>query len=92
MSNREIKLHISDSLFTSLNERARRQGVSIEALCLSLLGGEGTCELVNPALYISLANGELRQEIQKVLQSSLPDVEIRKRVRTLENQITRFIR
>ena len=92
MSKKEIKLQVSDSLLASLENRAKRQGVSIEALCLSLLWDNEGCELVNPALYISMANGELRQEIQKVLQSDLPEVEIRRRVRNLETQITRFIR
>lgn len=90
MPNKTVKLQVPENLFSSLGERARRQGVSIEALCLSLLKEQ--CDLVDPALYISLPNSELRQEIQKVLQSNLPDVEIRKRVRNLETQITRFIR
>lgn len=87
---KEIKLHIPDSLLASLEARAKRQGVSIEALCLSLL--EQQSDLTDPALYVSMANSELRQEIQKVLQSELPREEVRKRVRTLESQITRFIR
>ncbi len=87
---KELKLHIPDSLLASLEARAKRQGVSIEALCLSLL--EQQSDLTDPALYVSMANSELRQEIQKVLQSELPREEVRKRVRTLESQITRFIR
>jgi hypothetical protein len=87
---KELKLNIPDSLLASLEARAKRQGVSIEALCLSLL--EQQSDLTDPALYVSMANSELRQEIQKVLQSELPKEEVRKRVRTLESQITRFIR
>ena len=87
---KELKLHIPDSLLASLEARAKRQGVSIEALCLSLL--EQQSDLTDPALYVSMANSELRQEIQKVLQSELPREEVRQRVRTLESQITRFIR
>lgn len=87
---KELKLHIPDSLMSSLQERAKGQGVSIEALCLSLL--EEQPDLKDPALYISMANSELRQEIQRVLQSNLPKAEVKKRVRTLESQITRFIR
>jgi hypothetical protein len=88
--NKEIKLLIPDSLLASLEARAKRQGVSIEALCLSLL--EQQPDLADPALYLSMANSELRNEIQKVLKSELPKEEVRKRVRTLESQITRFIR
>lgn len=87
---KEINLQVPDSLFYSLESRAKGQGVSIEALCLSLLNGEG--KLVEPTLYSSMANGELRSEIGRVLSSNLPNEEIRRRVRTLETQITRFIR
>jgi hypothetical protein len=88
--SKELNLQIPDSLFNSLEMRAKGQGVSIEALCLSLLDGGG--KLVEPILYSSMANGELRAEIGRVLGSSLPKEEIRKRVRTLETQITRFIK
>lgn len=87
---KEINLQVPDSLFNSLEEKANRQGVSIEALCLSLLGDQGV--LIEPVLYSSMSNGELRDEIKKVLQSDLPKEEVRKRVRTLEVQITRFIK
>lgn len=88
--NKEVNLQVPDSLYQSLELRAKGQGVSIEALCLSLLEGVG--KLVEPTLYTSLANMELRTEIQKVLNSGLPSDEKRKRVRNLENQITRFIK
>lgn len=88
--SKEINLQISDSLFNSLENRARGRGVSLEALCLSLL--EEASDLIEPTLYQSMANYELRNEIQKVLRSELPKEEVRTRVRNLETQITRFIR
>ena len=88
--NKELNLQIPDSLFNSLERRAEGRGVSLEALCLSLL--ESGEKLVEPTLYPSMANGELRMEINRVLNSSLPREEIKKRVRTLETQITRFIK
>ena len=88
--SKEVNLQIPDSLYSSLELRARGQGVSIEALCLSLLSDEG--ELVEPVLYSSMANSELKFEINRVLKSNLPREEIRKRVKTLENQITRFFK
>lgn len=87
---KDIRLQVPDSLFNSLETRAKGQGVSIEALCLSLLSDEG--KLVEPVLYSSMANSDLRSEINKVLKSGLPGEEVRKRVRNLETQITRFIR
>lgn len=88
--SKEIKLQVPDSLFSLLNDKARGQGVSIETLCLSLLQPEEP--LIDPVLYMSMSNGQLRAEINKVLHSGLPESEVRKRVRTLETQITRFIK
>lgn len=88
--SKELNLQIPDSLYSSLEVRARGQGVSIEALCLSLLSDDGA--LVEPVLYSSMANSELKSEINRVLKSNLPREEIRKRVKTLETQITRFIK
>lgn len=88
--NKELNLHIPDSLFCSLSNKAEQQGVSIEALCVSLLGGEQT--FVEPSLYMSLGNGEIRAEIQRLLQSKLPTEEVNRRVKKLENQVLRLIR
>lgn len=88
--SKELNLQIPDSLYSSLEIRARGQGVSIEALCLSLLSDDG--KLVEPVLYSSMANSELKSEINRVLKSDLPKDEIRKRVKTLETHITRFIK
>ena len=87
--NKEIKLQIPDSLYPILTKRAKERGVSIEALCLSMLE-RGT--LVEPVLYQSLSNGQIRLEIEKVMESDLSPEEVRKRIRQLEVQITRFIR
>ena len=88
--NKDLKLQIPDSLFSSLTRKANLRGVSLETLCVSLLGEEQT--LIEPSLYNSLGNGEIRTEIQKLVQSKLPKEEVNKRVRKLETQILRFIR
>jgi len=87
--NKELKLQIPDSLHLILTKRAKERGVSIEALCLSILE-KGA--LVEPLLYESLSNGQIRLEIEKVMESDLSSEEVRKRVRQLEVQMTRFIR
>lgn len=87
--NKELKLQIPDSLHSTLAKKAENQGVSIETLCLSMLQAE---LLVEPSLYGSLPNGQIRLEIKRVIESDLPPEEVRKRVRQLETQITRCIR
>jgi|LakMenE01Jun11ns_1017448.scaffolds.fasta_scaffold9772789_2 hypothetical protein len=90
LTDKEVNLQIPDSLFLSLTRKAKQQGVSIEALCVSLLEGEQV--FVEPSLYPSMGNGDLRTEIQKLMQSSLPKDEVNKRVRKLEAQLLRLIR
>lgn len=91
---KELNLQLPDSLFNSLQTRANEQSVSLEALCLSLLQGKDdtSLSLVEPSLYFYLANGDLRKEIQRVLESHLPEEEKKKRVRGLKNQLSRCIR
>jgi hypothetical protein len=91
---KELKLHLPDSLFNSLQTRAKEQSVSLEALCLSLIQDKESINLglVEPSLYFYLANGDLRKEIQKVLESHLPEEEKKKRVKGLKNQLSRCIR
>jgi hypothetical protein len=88
--NKDLKLQIPDSLFSSLAQKANQRGVSLETLCVSLLGEEQI--LIEPSLYNSLGNGEIRIEMQKLMQSKLPKEEVNKRVRKLETQILRLIR
>jgi hypothetical protein len=92
--NKELNLQIPDSLFSTLEVKAKDQGVSLEALCIFLLGKSDLANnhLVEPGLYPSLANGDIRNEMQKVMQSQLSREEIKKRVRHLETQIVRCIR
>ena len=92
--NTELNLQIPDSLFSSLRTKAKAQGVSLETLCVSLLGKSDPSEnyLIDPTLYPSLSNGDIRGEIQKVIQSQLPKEEIKKRVRQLETRLIRCIR
>lgn len=89
---KEIKLQISDTLLSKLELNAERQGVSLEALCLSLLKKQDSEGLTDLNTYYSLSGFEVKQEIEKVKQSSLPREEIRKRVRLLENATLRRIR
>lgn len=92
---KEINLQLSDSLFSALSEKANAQGVSIEALCLSILTKEDKLPgftLVEPGLYSYMPHGDLRSEIQRVLQSNLPEAEAKRRVQSLKLQIARCIR
>lgn len=87
---KEISLVLSDSLLSFLDTKAKEQSVSLEALCLSLLEKEKQEEqLVEPVFYQSLTHEDMRREIQKVIRSSLPSPEMRKRVNLLESQISR---
>lgn len=86
----ELKLQVPDSLLFSLERQAREHGLSLEELCLSRLSGdllEGT--LVDPQYYGSLSHDLLREELRKVIESTLPQEEIRKRINRLESQISR---
>lgn len=87
---KEISLVLSDSLLSYLDSRAQEQSVSLEALCLSLLEKENQEEnLIEPTFYQSLTHEDMREEIKRVIKSSLPSHEIRKRVNNLEMQISR---
>jgi hypothetical protein len=87
---KQIKLHLPESTYRHLTEKANKQGVSIEALCVSMLSENHT--LVEPPLYSSLGSKDIKDEIQKVLLSPLTNEEKSRRVRNLELQITRRIR
>jgi len=87
---KEISLVLSDSLLFYLESQAQEQSVSLEALCLSLLEKQKQEEkLVEPVFYQTLTHEDMRKEIQKVIKSSLPTPEIKKRVNHLELQISR---
>lgn len=87
---RDLNLQIPDSLLNILEERAKKQGVSIEALCLSLLSGENDeGGLIDPSYYESLSLETLRKEIRRVIEGELTKEEVRKRVNALEFQISR---
>lgn len=87
---KELKIQVPDSLHSVLSSKAESRGVSIEALCLYLLDSEN--RLIEPSLYGSLVRAQIREEMDKVLNSDLPKTEIKKRVRQLEAQIMRYIR
>ena len=87
---KELTLLVPDSLFSSLEQQAKEQGVSLETLCFSLLSGQKQEEtLVDPDYYASLGHDAMRNEIRKVIESSLPSEETRRRVNKLEFQISR---
>jgi hypothetical protein len=87
---KELTLLVPGSLLSSLNEQAIERGVSLEALCLSLLSGEKQEEtLVDPAFYASLNLDVMRNEVKKLIESDLPSEETRRRVNQLEFQISR---
>lgn len=86
----ELTLLVPGSLLSSLKAQAIEQGVSLEALCLSLLSGEKQEEtLVDPSFYASLNLDTMRKEVRKVIESNLPVEETRRRVNQLEFQISR---
>lgn len=87
---RDLNLRLPDSLLFKLERQAEAQGVSLEALCVSLLSGENDeGDLVDPNYYQSLNLDVLRKEIRKVIESELSKEEVRKRVNALEFQISR---
>jgi hypothetical protein len=87
---RDLNLRIPDSLLFQLERQAEEQGVSLEALCISRLSGENyEGDLVDPNFYQSLNLDVLRKEIRRVIESDLPQTEVRKRVNALEFQISR---
>ena len=86
---RDLNLRIPDSLFFHLERQAEEQGVSLEMLCFSHLSGEKQESLADPNYYQSMTLGDLRKEIRKVVESNLSREEVRKRVNTLEFQISR---
>jgi hypothetical protein len=93
--NTELTLLIPDSLLQRLERKARVQGVSTEALCLSLLLNgveEENTDLVNPTFYKSLSCASAREELLKVIRSPLPTGEIKDRVTKLEFEISRRYR
>lgn len=91
---KELALQIPDSLLFRLELQAREQGVSLEALCLSLLSGSKLEEtLVEPDFYRVLNHETMRIELRKVIESDLPSAEKKKRVNNLEFYISkRYIR
>lgn len=87
---KELNLLVPNSLFSHLEQQALEQGVSLEALCLSLLEGQKQREtLVDPSFYASLGHDAMRQEVRRVIESGLPPEETRRRVNQLEFQISR---
>jgi hypothetical protein len=91
--NKELTLLIPDSLLLQLELKAKEQGVSTEALCLSLLSGVQQEEgLMDPSYYQTLSYTGVKQEMKKVIQSPLSSGEVRKRLNRLEVEISRRYR
>jgi len=86
----EIKLLLPNSLVESLAQKAKNQGVSLEALCASLL--EEKNALTDPTIYSSLSNQDIKLEMKKIMSSDLGKEEKNRRIKILEHQVLRFIR
>jgi len=87
---RDLSLRIPEALFFKQETQAEEQGVSLEALCFSLLSGQKQeTSLVEPSYYQSMTLDILRKEVRKVIESELSAEEVRKRVNALEFQISR---
>jgi hypothetical protein len=91
---KELNLLIPSSLLFILEKQAGEQGIPLETLCLRLLSGQRQEEnLTDPYYYGSLTYDEVKHEIRCVMESDLPKDEARKRINTLEFQISkRYIR
>lgn len=91
---RDLNLKIPETLYNYLEEQAKEHGVSLDTLCFTLLSGQKQNDsLVDPSFYESMTLEVLRGEIRKVIESSLPSPEVRKRVNALEFHISkRYIR
>jgi len=88
--NKELALQIPDSLLFNLELQAREQGVSLEALCLSILSGAKLEEtLVDPDFYRVLTHETIRAELRKVMESDLAFNEKKTRIVKLETCISR---
>lgn len=88
--SRELNLQIPETLFFHLERKAEEQGISLEELCFSLLSGqEQDRSLIDPMFYPSVQLDALRKEIRKVIESDLPQEEVRKRVNAIDFQISR---
>jgi hypothetical protein len=88
--DRDLNLRIPETLFFHLMQQANDQGVSLDALCFSLLSGQKQdSSLIDPVFYESVAMESLRSEIRKVIESDLTKEEVRKRVNAIEFQISR---
>jgi len=87
---RDLNLRLPETLLFHLEVQAEEQGVSLEALCFSLLSDQKQEDsLVDPTYYQSMTLDILRKEIRKVIESDLTKEEVRKRVNALEFQISR---
>jgi hypothetical protein len=90
LMTRELNLQLPETLFTHLEKKAEEQGVSLEALCFSLLSGqEQDSSLIDPSFYPSVQLDLLRKEVRKVIESDLNPEEARRRVNAIEFQISR---
>jgi len=87
--NQEVKLQLPTSLFNLLSQKAKEQGVSLEALCLYLLNQDSSVDLIEPTFYGSLSLLQVREEVEKVLLSSLPVTDKKKRISNLEAMMSR---
>ena len=89
VSHQDLNLQIPNSLFLELEKQAKAQGSSLEEFCLLLLSQEQEETLFNPDFYQSLPLDCLRKEIPKVVSSTLPAEQMKRRVKSLNFEISR---
>ena len=91
---KRIILSVSDSLHSSLKQRAAAEGVSLNALCSALLEeaeDEGETanepEILDPLLYSVVPLDVLRQELSRVSAIKMDAREKRTRLMKINNEM-----
>jgi hypothetical protein len=90
--NAEIKLQLPENTYQSLLSKAKSQGVSIEALCLSAILSSGQIELLPTDMYSYQSRKNLKEELDKIAHSDLTNEEKGKRTKLINAYIARFMR
>ena len=99
---KRLLLNVSDSLHSTLKQRAAAEGVSLNSLCSRLLEEsderepvtqiESANELFEPMLYISLPLNILREELQRVANAKLDNREKSSRMMKLNSEMAKRYR
>ena len=91
---KKIILSVSDSLHSSLKQRAAAEGTSMNALCNAILEGAEDerepaveSEILDPLLYSVVPLDVLRQELTKVSTIKMDAREKRTRLMKINNEM-----